>query len=404
MEVWKKALEYEDYMIRQRRFFHRIPEPAWEEVKTTVAIQRELENMGLHPVRFDGISGVCAEIRGTGEAKQDRTLLLRADIDGVEMQEETGLPFASEISGYMHATGRDCHIAMLLGAARILSDMKKDWGGRVRILFQAAEESAQGAPEYIKRGILEGVNAVYAAHMYGRLPAPQIDISYGYRMAGADKFDIEIQGVSSHGSLPHLGKDAIAAAAQVIQAIQNYVARENNPLEPLVVSIGTIKGGHQRNTLADLVKMEGTVRIHDPAARKRTEEKLRRVITAAAGILECTANMHYQYMLPPLTNDQKLASIALKAAEKLFGEACITHLPAVMASEDFAFYSENIPGIYINIGCAAPGKENGNHNYSSHFQVEEKVLKNGAALCAQFVMDYLSKEETEDGKISEVLS
>ena len=391
MNVLEKAAAYEDYIIGQRRFFHEIPEPAWEEVRTTVEIEKQLKSMGLEPVRFEGISGVCTEISGKKSTEESRRILLRADIDGVEMKEETGLPYASRHQGLMHATGRDCHIAMLLGAARILKDMEEELNGKVRILFQAAEESAQGAPEYIRRGVLEGVDAVYAAHVYGRLATPFVDISYGHRLAGADKIDIEIYGKSSHGSAPHLGHDAIVAAAQMIQMIQNYVARENNPLEPLVISIGRIQGGHQRNTLADYVKMEGTVRTYSLQSRKAAEKNLQKIAAAAAETMGCTAKLQYRYMLPPLVNHECLVSLAGKAAEKLFGEESIVRLPAVMASEDFAFYTEKVPGIYINIGCAYPGKEEGNANYSSSFQVDEKVLKNGTALCVQFVLDYLKK-------------
>lgn len=392
MDILKRASQLEDYIIQQRRYFHRIPEPAWEEVKTTLEIEKQLWEIGLEPRRFEGISGVWTEIAGKQEKEGTKTLLLRADIDGVEVREDTGLEFSSQHQGLMHATGRDCHIAMLLGAARILKEMEAELKGSVRILFQAAEESAQGAPEYIKRGILEGVDAVYAAHVYGRLPAPLLDITYGYRMASADRINIEITGVSTHGSLPHLGKDAIAAAALVINSIQNYVSRRNNPLEPLVVSIGTIHGGHQRNTLADFVKMEGTVRAHSGKTREKVEKELRELIQSGAALMGCRAEMEYQYMLPPVINDSRLASIGERCGEKLFGEKALTHLPAVMASEDFSFYTEKIPGLYVNIGCGNPDTEERYSNYSPRFQVEERVLKNGAALCAQFAVDYLEKE------------
>lgn len=392
MDILERAEKYENYMVEQRRYFHRIPEPSWEEVRTTIGIERQLEDMGISPMRFEGISGVCGEVGGRNRDNDLGVLLLRADIDGVEMREETGLPYASENRGMMHATGRDGHIAMMLGAARILKDIEEKLPGKVRILFQAAEESAQGAPEYIQRGVLKDVRGVYAAHLFGCMPASRIDVTYGYRMAGADRFDIEIYGKSAHGSMPHLGRDAIGAAAQVIQGIQSYVSRENDPLKPLVVSVGTIRGGRQRNTMADYVKMEGTVRTQDREARKKTEENLRKVITSAAQVMGCRAQLRYEYMLPPLENNPRLVSIAEKAVEKLFGDGEIVHLPGVMASEDFAFYTENIPGIYINIGCAPAGMEEKNYNYSPGFQIEEGVLKKGAALCAQLVMDYFEKE------------
>lgn len=392
MTLLERILTEEEYIIEQRRHFHSIPELSWEEVQTTIDIETELLKMGLKPIRFDGISGVWVEIKGEGTTKKPKVILLRADIDGVEMTEKTELPFASRNHGLMHASGRDCHIAMMLGVAKILNERRKDLKGTIKILFQPAEEVAQGAAEYIKRGILEHVDAVYAAHICGRLKSSFFDISYGYRMAGADKVDIEIKGNSAHGSLPHLGNDAIVASALVVNAIQNYVSRKNNPLEPLVISLGTIHGGHQRNTIADYVKLEGTVRTHSIGVREQVEKDMKELVQYTAATMGCTAMVHYQHVLPPLSNDPGLAMIAYKSTEKIFGEQAIVHLPAVMASEDFAFYTEKVPGIYINIGCASSVLEEKQDNYSPYFQPEEKVLKDGTAICVQFVIDYFNKE------------
>ena len=394
MTLLEKAVIEEQYIIEQRRHFHRIPELPWEEVETTRDIEKELLKMGLKPMRFDGISGVWTEIRGEKVTKNPKMILLRADIDGVEMTEKTGLSFSSKNQGLAHTSGRDCHIAIMLGVAKILNEIRKDLKGVVRILFQPAEEVAEGAAEYIRRGILENVDAVYAVHVCGRLKASFFDITYGYRMAGADKIDIEIKGNSAHGSLPHLGNDAITASALVINAIQNYVSRKNNPLEPLVISLGTIQGGRQRNTLADYVKLEGTVRTHSAEARKRVEKDMKELIQFTAATMGCTAKLDYQYVLPPLTNDSGLAMLAYKTAEKLFGEESIVHLPAVMASEDFAFYTEKVPGVYINIGCVSTDLEKKYDNYSPCFQPDERVLKDGVAISVQFVIDYFEKERT----------
>lgn len=392
MTLLESVENEEKYIIALRRHFHSIPEMSWEEVQTTIDIENELLKIGLKPVRFDGISGVWVEIRGEKVGKTPKVLLLRADIDGVEMTEKTGLSFASRNQGLSHATGRDCHIAMMLGVAKILNEMRKDLKGIVKILFQPAEEVAQGAAEYIKRGVMENVDAVYAVHVCGRLKSSCFDITYGYRMAGADKIDIEIRGNSAHGSLPHLGNDAITASALVINAIQNYVSRKNNPLEPLVISLGTIRGGHQRNTLADYVKLEGTVRTHSVEARERVKRDLKELIQCTAATMGCKAVLDYQYVLPPLSNDARLSMIAYKSTEKLFGEQSIVHLPAVMASEDFAFYTEKVPGVYINIGCAFSDSEEKYDNYSPYFQPDERVLKDGTAIGVQFVIDYFNKE------------
>lgn len=388
MDIKQLADQCEAYVIEQRRLFHRCPEVAWEEVQTTLAIEDQLRRIGLEPVRFEDISGVFCDIPGGRSG--GRTLLLRADIDGVILREETGLPFASVNRSMMHATGRDCHIAMMLGAARLLYQLREELEGNVRILFQGAEESAQGASEYIRRGIMEGVDAVYAAHVYGGLEAHQVDITPGHRMASADKFSIEVTGRSAYGSQPHLGKDAIVAAASVIYDIQSYVSRNSNPLCPLAITIGTVRGGTQRNIVASHVCMEGTVRTHSTEIREKIEQELRDIIHHSAAAHGCSAQLDYQYMLPPLKNDEALSQIAARAAKKIFPpDNVLTNLPPRMASEDFACYGKYAPCVYVDLGCANRRLGYVEQNYSSRFMVDESVLKYGTALCAQFTVDYL---------------
>lgn len=396
MDIANLAAEYEEYVIEQRRRFHRFPELAWEEVQTTLAIEHQLREIGLEPIRFDDISGVCAYIWGGRAGRGSKTILLRADIDGVPIQENTGLEFTSANHGVMHACGRDCHIAMLLGAAKILKRLQPNLAGTVKLFFQAAEESAQGSQEYINRGLLEDVDAVYGAHVYGGMEAPLIDVSPGYRMASADKFDIEVIGLAAHGSLPHTGHDALVAAASIITNLQTYVSRNNDPLNPLVITIGTIRGGTQRNIIAGRVRMEGTVRMHSAERRKGIETGMRSIVEKTAEALGCEAKLNYQYMLPPLYNDPKLCSIAAGAVKRLFGEEKLTSTPPVMASEDFACLLENLPGLYVNIGCASRELGYTQTNYSSSFMVDERILKNGAALCAQVALDYLSAGNKEE--------
>lgn len=393
MDIMRLAADIEDYIINQRRYFHRYPEPAWEEVQTTLAIKKELEEMGIHPIGFHDISGVYAYIHGKKAGDSAKTFLLRADIDGVPVPEKTGVEFASENSGMMHACGRDCHIAMLLGAAKIMKRLENCLAGNVKLFFQAAEESACSSREYMKRGLLEDVDAVCAVHVYGGMEAPLMDISPGYRMAGADQFDIEVTGLSAHGSLPHTGNDAIVAAAAIISSLQTCVSRSNDPLNPLVLTIGTIRGGTQRNILADRVRMEGTVRMHSAKSRSFIEKSIRNIIKSTAEAYGCKAKLSYRYMLPPLYNSPELSSIAQTAAVKMFGISVCKTIPPVMASEDFAYLSEHIPGLNINLGCANRQLGYTESNYSSRFMADESILKNGAALCARIAADYLGGEE-----------
>ena len=391
MDLLELADRYEPYMIDQRRFFHRYPEAAWEEVQTTLAIEYQLRNMGLEPVRFEDISGVYAEIRGKKTPERGCTLLLRADIDGVLLQEETGLSFSSVKRGLMHATGRDCHIAMMLGAARMLLGLADEFSGTVRVLFQAAEESAQGSKECIARGILKGVDAAYAARVYGRLEAPMIDASPGYRLASADKFTIEVFGQAASAGQPHLGRDAIVAAADMIGEIQTYVSRRNNPTSPLAITIGQISGGTQRNLISDYAKMEGTVRAQSVETREKIKADLTALAEHTAAMHGCRTQFQYQYMLPPLENDEELSAIVMGAAERLFGKHVLAHFPPLMSSEDFSNYGEHVPCVYVNLGCANRQLGYTENNYSSRFMVDESVLKRGAALCVQFALDYFNQ-------------
>lgn len=395
MNIIQMAGEAEEYILTQRREFHRFPEPAWEEVQTTLAIEKQLREIGIQPVRFEDISGVYAYIHGKKAGEHAKTILLRADIDGVPVHEQTGLDCASINHGMMHACGRDCHIAMLLGAAKLLKKLENELCGNIKLFFQAAEESARGAEEYIKRGILEDVDAVYAAHVYGGLNAPLIDVTAGCRMAGADKFDIDVTGKSAHGSLPHTGKDAIVAAAAIISNLQTFVSRNNDPTNPLVLTIGTIHGGSQRNLISGRVKMEGTVRMHSAKRRREIETGMRQIIENTAAAFGCEGRLFYKYMLPPLFNNQALSGIAANAVRKLYGDHLLASLPPVMASEDFARLSEHIPGLYVNLGCLNASLGYTEKNYSSRFMVDEEILKTGTALCVQIAMDYLQEEKRE---------
>lgn len=396
MDIKRQAKDTEEYIIEQRRYFHKHPELSWEEIQTTLRIEEELKKMGLNPIRYENLPGLYTMIEGGKAGKNAKTILLRADIDALPVVEKTGLEFASEVNGVMHACGHDCHIAMMLGTAKILNDIKGELEGNVKIFFQAAEETASGAPEYIKCGILDGVDAVYGAHVYGGLEVPYIDITPGPRMASADQIDIEIFGEPTHASAPHTGNDALVAANAVITALQAYVSRMNDPLNPLVITIGTIQGGQRRNIVPGYVKMEGTVRTHFVETRNEMENRLRKIIGKTAEAYGCEAKVAYRYMMPAVRNDEQMTFIARRAAEKLFGEEVPVQMPLVMASEDFAHLVKDLPGIYVNIGSANKKLGYTHTNHNECYTVDESILQRGAALCAQVAVDYLSMKKCEE--------
>lgn len=388
MKIKELAQNYSDYIIEQRRFFHAIPELSFEEVKTTAALVKELEAMGIEVTTFPDYYGLVGVIKG---GKPGKTVMLRADIDGLPMEEHTGLPFAST-NGNMHACGHDAHIAMLLGAARILVDIKDELEGDVKLLFQSAEESCYGAKYYVDNGVLDGVDAVFGMHIWGTLDAPFMNLEGGGRMASCDNFKITVTGKPAHGSAPHLGNDAIVAAASIVMNMQTFASRVNNPLNPLVVSIGTIKGGQRFNIIADRVEMEGTIRTYSRDLRNSIEADLRRIIEDTASALGCKAELDYQYYLGPIINEnEEINQIVRDAAVKLYGEESLVSMPKLMGSEDFALFMEKVPGFYGFIGALNKEKGIVYSNHSDKFTVDEDVLHRGSALYAQFAYDFLKK-------------
>ncbi|MBC5580495.1 amidohydrolase [Anaerofilum sp. BX8] len=390
MDIKALAEKVESYVIEQRRWFHAHPELSWEEYKTTDAIAAQLEGMGLEVKRFtDGLAGCTAMIYG-GKAKPGcKTVALRADIDALPVEEKTGLPFASENPGCMHACGHDNHIAMLLGAAKILTEVRDELQGNVKLFFQPAEESCHGAEPCIEQGVLDGVDAIYGQHIWDGLEAPYLNVQPGARMASCDNFSITVEGSSSHGSAPNLGIDAIVAASAIIMNLQTIVSRNNNPLNGLVVSIGEIHGGQRWNVVAGKVVMEGTCRTHSREMRGQIEPLIRRIAESTAAAYKAKATLKYEAFPAPVINDQDdLNQIAHDAAIKLYGEEGIKELPKMMGSEDFAYFMEKVPGVFGFLGSHDAQHSASNHN--DHYDVPEEVLKRGAAMHAQFAVDYLA--------------
>lgn len=390
MDIKEKAENIKDYIIEMRRHFHQNPELSLEEFETTKKILNELEKMGIEVSTFkDGLTGCVGTIKG---AKEGKTLLLRADIDALSVHEKTNLEFASRVDGKMHACGHDCHAAMLLGVAKILSEMKDKFSGNIKLFFQAAEEIGLGAKLSIEQGIMDNVDACYGVHVTPRFESPKINMQYGERMAATDVFKLTVEGTSSHGSSPHLGHDAIVASAAIITALQTIVSRINNPLKPAVVTIGTIKGGQRFNIIANEVIMEGNVRTFDEIFRKEIETHIREIAESVAKTHSCTAKLEYRYGTGVVLNkDKNLVDIAQNAVKKLYGEDSLVEMEKITGGEDFSLLMEKAPGIFGYIGTRnpeVPGSEKINHHEC--FTVDEDALIRGTAVAVQFALDYLN--------------
>ena len=389
-ELAEKTL---DYVVEQRRWCHRHPELSLEEVQTTEHIESELRAMGYTEIqRFPEHTGLCAMLRG-GKAKEGcRTVALRADIDALPVEEKTGLPFASENPGVMHACGHDCHIAMLLGAARMLMETRDQLCGNVKLIFQAAEETCHGAEYYVEAGILDGVDAIMGQHVWATLDEPYVNVQPGPRMASVDNFVIRVDGVSAHGTQPHLGVDALLAACAIVNNIQSFVSRTNDPLNPLVVNIGEMHAGQRYNIIANHAELFGTTRTYNSEFRKKIADGLRRIAENTARAFGATAEVEYDYYANSLYNDDdELNEVARAAVVKLYGEEGLKPLPQMMSSEDFAFFADRVPAVFAFLGSRNEelGMTVGNHN--DHYTVNEPVLQRGAALYAQFAADYLER-------------
>ena len=390
MNFREEAEKYEQWIIEQRRFFHQCPELSQEEFNTTKEIGKRLEEMGLEPHYYEGYPGLTADIKGGKAGAGTKTVALRADIDALPVEEHTGLEFCSRNNGVMHACGHDCHISMLLGGVKMLLDHRDELKGSVRILFQPAEEVAMGAKYMIQHGALDGVDAVYGAHIWGGFEAPYLNFETGPRMASCDKFTVEIEGLSAHGSAPHAGVDALTTAMHIVSEAQEIVSRYNDPLNPLVVTFGTINGGQRWNIIPNRVVREGTVRTLSAEMRKRAEELLRSIVEHVTAIHGAKGTVTVEYLTSPVINNHEdLNKIAENAAVKMYGEGCLKHLDSMMGSEDFAFFMDEVPGIYGFLGSYDPKLGYTASNHNDCYTVDESLLKRGAAMYAQFAADYL---------------
>ena len=383
--------KHNGYIIAQRRYFHARPELPLQEFNTTADIVARLNEIdGIEVETYEGLTGCVGILRG---AKPGKTVVLRADIDALPVNEQTGLEFASQNPGKMHACGHDCHIAMQLGAAKVLSELKNELAGTVKFFFQPAEEVALGALQYIEKGLMKDVDAVFGMHIWSQVASPHFNIESGPRMASCDSFTLTVKGKAAHGSAPHLGHDAIVAAAATIMNLQSICSRTNDPLNPLVVSVGTFDGGQRFNIIADKVSMDGTVRTFDRAFRATVEERIRNIAEQTAACYGCTAELKYNYMCNAVINDSaELVRIAQNAATKLFGDDILVNFEKLTGSEDFSFLMDEAPGIYGFLGARSekvPGSELSNHHEC--FTVDEDALHHGAAIAAQFAYDVLNQ-------------
>ena len=384
INIKKLGEKYKDYMVEMRRYFHENPEPSTEEYNTSAKIKEELDKMGIPYVSAAG-TGVIGTIQG---GKPGKTVALRADMDALQVKECTGLPFASKKEGLMHACGHDGHIASLLGATKILNEIKDEIQGTVKLFFQPAEETAWGAKKMIEEGALEGVDGVFGIHIWADIELGKISVEAGPRMASTDLFRIKVTGKGGHGSLPHQGVDAVVAGSAIVMNLQSIVSREISPLETAVVSVGQIKSGSRFNVIAPEAFMDGTTRAFSAEVRGKFHEMIDRIAKNTAAAYRAEAVTEYEYLVPVTINDERCSKIAEEAVRETFGEEALTTFPKITGSEDFSYFSNEREGVLCFVGT---GTENYYPHHHPKFSVDERALPITASMYAAYAVNYLKK-------------
>lgn len=380
-EIRQKAKEIYPTLVDFRRDLHRHPEPSMEEVRTTEKIAAELDKAGIPYRRLDP-TGLIGEIKG---GKPGKTIALRGDIDALSIQEVTGLPYESENPGMMHACGHDGHTTSLLGASLILNGMKEELSGTVRLIFQPAEEIAEGAKLVIAQGGMDGVDAIFGMHNMSQLEAGCIAGSPGGSFAAADIFTVKIIGKACHGALPHTGIDATVVAAAVVMNLQTMVSRQFSPMDPLVVTVGSLHSGSRFNICSGEAVMEGTLRSFSKEVHDALPAVFERIIRETAAAYGAEAEIIYRVMTAVTTNEANITEIARGAAKKIVdAPEKVIPQPVQTGGEDFAFYTELAPAAFFLYGV---GGEYPWH--SDHYTFEENALEVGMAMYAQTAIDML---------------
>ena len=385
MNIRPEIKDIEKNIIDWRRDFHQYPELGFDEYRTSKIIGEALKEMGLAPQMNVGKTGVTADLT-FGEGP---TIALRADMDALPMQETSGLDFSSKHDGVMHACGHDGHMAMLLGAAKVLTQNGDSFNGTVRFIFQPAEEGAGGARYMIEDGCLDGVDEIYGIHVWNYQPVGEVGITDGPVLAAADMFEIKIKGIGGHGAAPQGTVDAVVVSSHLVQALQTIVSRNTNPLESTVVTIGTINGGHNFNIIADEVTLSGTARAYTEENRNLIKTRMAEIIDGVAKTFGAEISFDYEDGYPPTINHTDPANKVLKAAERVVGEkAGMPYLS--MGGEDFSYYLQKIPGCFFFVG-SAPNDQKlfETPHHCSHFTMDERALLVGPSIYLNLVDDLL---------------
>jgi len=387
--ISEKARCLSKFLIETRRDLHMHPELGMQEERTARIVAEHLTNLGLEVRTNVGGTGVVGLLQG---ARPGRTIAIRADMDALPIQDQKTCDYASKRAGVMHACGHDGHTATLMGVASLLAAMRDSFCGNVKFLFQPAEEGPGGAKPMIEDGALLDpvVDACIGLHLFLDLPVGKAGVKYGTISAASDSIEIRVKGLGGHGAGPHEAVDAIAVAGNLLVALQTIVSREISPVEPAVVTIGTIAGGYRGNVIADEVSMTGTVRTLDHATRMAMPQRIERIIKGITDAMRASYQFTYSYGYPSVVNDSGITEMVEHAAREVVGQGNVEHIQApTMGAEDFAYFAQAVPACFLRLGARNEAKGITAPGHNARFDFDEEAMPTGVAILSLAALNFL---------------
>ena len=375
-------------LISLRRYFHMHPEVSMQEFHTAERIEEELDKLHI-PHRRVGETGVLGTLGK--ETEGGKTIVLRADIDALRIQDKKQVPYASLTAGVMHACGHDAHTAALLGAAAALKEAEEHLNGTVRLFFQQGEEFGQGARVFLQQDLLQGVHRVFGVHVASNIPIGNVGLSAGPINASVDHFVIKVKGRSAHVSTPHLGVDALYIAAQIVNALQGIVSRQTNPTDTVVVGIGVLRAGDAYNIVAGNALIEGTTRCFTQEIRKKTNQRIREIAEATGRAHGAEVTVEFEDFASPLINDEKVCGEVRTVAADIVGEEHVVPREVSLSGDDFAEYLLQVPGAYAFVGTANPANPDTTvPQHADNYDIDEEGILIAANLYADYALKILA--------------
>lgn len=383
-----------DQLVTWRRDFHMHPELGYQEVRTAGIVADHLRALGLEVSTGIGQTGVVALVEGDQTPADAPTVMLRFDMDALPIHEANDVPYRSQNAGVMHACGHDGHTAIGMGVAQLLVARRNELGGRVKLVFQPAEEALGGALAMINDGVLSDPTpaAAFGLHLWSRLPLNQVIVQPGPIWAAADSFTIVVQGRGGHGAMPHETIDATLVASEIVMALQSIVARNVNPTDTGVVSVGTFQSGNAANVISGEARLTGTVRSFVPEVRTLL---FRRIEEIAKGICQAhgaTCEVEVRLGCPATVNSEAGAALMQQVANSVVGPDQVAQIPPMMVGEDMAEFLNRAPGCFVLIGAADPAGPELSPHHNATFDFDERMLPTGVAMLAGAALAYLAEQ------------